>query len=111
MAADPFEFAEGMVKQLLTLGTGSLGGIVAIFDNKDRTGVQIEGSAWLMSSIGLLALSVLAGIATLGCLTGQLAQKSAEPDANALDVRIPAMVQMLAFAFGILAVAGEVILH
>jgi hypothetical protein len=109
--ADPFEFADGMVKQLLTLATGSLGGIVAIFDDRNRTGVQLAGSGWLNASIVLLAISVLAGLLTLGSLTAQLAGSSSSGSANALGVRIPAMVQMLAFAGGIIAVAGEVVLH
>jgi len=109
--ADAFEFAEGMVKQLLTLATGSIGGIVALFDNDQLPGVQLAGSGWLMAAIGFLALSAVAGIVTLGCLTGQLAQKKAPANANALDVRIPAMVQMLTFGAGVIAVAVEVVLR
>lgn len=109
--ADPFEFADGMVKQLLTLATGSLGGIIAIFDDGDRSGIQLTGSNWLIGSIIFLALSAIAGIVTLGCLTAQLARTDGAPDANALDVRVPAMVQMVAFAAGVIAVAGEVALH
>lgn len=109
--ADPFELADGMVKQLLTLATGSLGGIIAIFDDSKQPGVQLTGSGWLTGSIVLLALSVIAGIVTLGSLTAQLAQKNVTPNANALDVRIPAAVQMIAFAAGVAAVAGEVVFH
>jgi hypothetical protein len=109
--ADAFEFADGMVKQLLTLATGSLGGIIAIFDDRNRPGVQLAGSAWLIGSITLLALSVIAGVITLGCLTAQLAGTNPTANANALGVRIPAAIQMLAFAAGIVAVAGEVTFH
>jgi len=109
--ADPFEFAEGTVKQLLTLATGSLGGVIALFDDDKHAGVQLAGSWCLFAAIGLLAISMVAGIITLGCLTAQLAQTKKAPSVNANDVRYPAMTQMVTFAFGIIAVAGEVVLR
>ena len=109
--ADPFEFAEGMVNQMLALATGTIGGIIAFFDDDKAAGVQLHGSAWLVAAIGLLSLSMFAGIVTLGSLTGQLTRKTGRPDANALGVRAPAMVQVAAFACGVLAVAAEVVFH
>ena len=109
--ADAFEFAEGMVKQLLTLATGSIGGIVALFEDDKQPGIQLTGSPLLMWAIGLLAVSVVIGILTLGSLTGELAQKDRDPNANAKGVRYPASVQMIAFGAGVIAVALEVMLH
>ena len=94
----------------MTLATGSIGGIIALFDDDKHAGVQLAGSWWLFAAIGLLAISMVAGIITLGCLTAQLAQTKKTPSVNAKDVRFPAMAQMLAFAAGVIAVAVEVVL-
>lgn len=110
MTADPFEFADGMVKQLLTLATGSIGGIIALFDDDKVAGVELAGSWLLLLSIGLLVVSAIAGIVTLGCLTAELAQKKKPASVNRLQVRIPAMVQMVAFGLAVVGVAAEVVL-
>lgn len=109
--ADPFEFAEGMVKQALTLATGSIGGIVALFDDDKTAGVQLAGSPLLFWAIGVLALSAVAGILSLGALTAELARKNQVANANAKGVRFPAVVQMLTFAAGVVLVAAEVVLR
>ena len=106
-----FEFADGMVKQLLTLATGSLGGLIAIFDDKAATGIQLSGSYGIHTAIALLAASVVCGVVTLGCLTGQAARSDGTPDLNSRDVRFPAMAQMVTFALGIVAAALEVSLR
>ena len=107
--ADPFEFAEGMVKQVLTLATGGIGGIIALFDDDKTSGIQLAGSPLLFWAIGLLAFSAVAGILSLGALTSELAQNTRPANANAANVRYPAAVQMLAFAAGVVLLAVEVL--
>jgi hypothetical protein len=97
-----------MVKQLLTLATGSIGGIIAFFDNDKVPGVQLEGSPWIVAAIAFLAASVIAGIFTLGSLIRQLAKTKTKANVNDREVRVPAMVQNVAFAAGIIAVAAEI---
>ena len=97
-----------MVKQVLTLATGGIGGIIALFDDDKTSGIQLAGSPLLFWAIGLLALSALAGILSLGSLTAELAQKKRPASANAKGVRLPAVVQMLTFAAGVVAIATEV---
>lgn len=108
--ADPFELANGMVKQLLTLGTASLGGIVAIFDDGDRAGVQLAGhSPCLIISLALLALSVVCGVLVLGGLTGQVARTDGtKPSVYHKPIRVFTMLQMLCYALGIVFVVIDV---
>lgn len=108
--ADPFDLADGLVKQLLTLGTASLGGIVAIFDDGDQAGVQLaDHSPCLIFSLALLALSVVSGVLVLGGLTGQLARKDgAEPSVYHKPIRVFTMLQMGCYALGIVFVVLDV---
>jgi hypothetical protein len=63
----------------------------------------------LTVAIGLLALSAILGTFALGALTKQLTKKKTKPTINGLDVRLPAMAQMLTFALGIISVAAEIV--
>jgi hypothetical protein len=107
--ADAFESAEGMVKQVLTLATGSIGAIIVLFEDDKLAGVQLAGSSLLLWAIGLLALSAATGVLTLGAITAQLAEGPDAADPNAHSVRYPAVVQLVAFAAGLVAVAVEVV--
>lgn len=99
-----------MVKQLLTLATASLGGIVAIFDDGSQPGVQLAGrSPSLLISLALLAFSVVCGVLVLGGLTGQLARTDgAQPSINHKPIRIFTMLQMFSYALGIIFVVADV---
>jgi len=108
--ADPLELADGMVKQLLTLATASLGGIVAIFDDGTKPGVQLTGrSPCLIISLVLLALSVTCGVLVLGGLIGQSARTDgATPNIYHTPIRVFTISQMFCYALGILFVVADV---
>lgn len=97
-----------MVKQLLTLATGGVGAIIALFDNDKLPGVQLAGSWLLLATIALLVVSAVAGVITLGALTAELSRKNTTQSVNRRDIRKPAMVQMVAFGLAIVALAAEV---
>lgn len=98
-----FASASETSKQLITLATGILALEITfakdVIVNLDAAAKCLIGTSWV-----LLLLSVIAGVWTLLALTGSLAQKSA-PTAQSifgLNVRIPAVVQILLFLGGLI---------
>jgi hypothetical protein len=98
-----FASASDTSKQLITLATGLLALEITfakdVIVKLDAAAKCLIGTSWV-----LLLLSVIAGVWTLLALTGSLAQTSA-PTAQSifgLNVRIPAILQILLFLGGLI---------
>lgn len=106
-----FDAASESVKQLLVLGTGSIGGAVALFD-RDAPGISFGPTAgWIYSGLSILAVSVIFGLFALGCLAGQLGSPCIEePTTYAKAPRLMMFIQMGGFGLGIAALVLAAIL-
>ena len=98
-----FEAAGDAIKQILTLATGSIGGAVALFDDRDQPGIQFGRCAgWIDAGLSLLALSVVFGLLARGAKTGQLGNDAiAAPSPYSVGVRFMALGQMACFGLGV----------
>lgn len=98
-----FDAAGHTIKQILTLATGSIGGAVALFDDKDHPGIQFgKAAACVDIGLALLALSVAAGLMAMGAMAGQLgSDKIAVPSTYSPALRIFTTAQMALFGLGI----------
>lgn len=110
IVAESFKFAEGMVKQVLTLATASIGGIILIFDEK-ASGIQLGAySWWLFLSLVLLSVSVVTGVLSLGSLASQLGDPPAGgPSIYDKTARALSGTQLIAYALGIIFAVVEVL--
>ena len=91
-----FDFAQETTKQLLTLATGVLA--LTITFRKDIVKDASEAAqTWLEVAWILFLVSTIAGVLTLGALSGNL-DKKAEPSIYAHGIRRPSLVQLVAFA-------------
>ena len=106
-----FDAAGEAVKQLLTLATGSIGAAIALFDDGDTPGIAFGSNAACINiGLGLLAVSVVFGLFSLGALAGQLGSKDIEqPSTYAPAVLFFHIVQMGAFGLGLLMLVIAVI--
>jgi hypothetical protein len=90
-----FDFAQETTKQLLTLATGVLA--LTITFRKDIVEDASSGAeTWLQAGWILFLVSAVAGIATLGALSGNL-DKQANPTIYAGNIRAPSLVQLMTF--------------
>ena len=91
------------IKQILTLATASIGGAIALFDDKDEAGIQFGMVAgWVDAGLVLLAVSVVFGLMAMGAKAGQLgSDKIAAPSTYAFALRTMTMGQMLFYGLGI----------
>jgi hypothetical protein len=108
-----FDAAGESVKQLLALGTGSIGAAIVLFDDGDVPGIDLQGNWGVYFGLVFLALSVLGGLFTLGMLAGQLGASAAEipnPSTYSPKVRAMAGSQLGFFGLGILSLVGAAII-
>jgi hypothetical protein len=98
-----FEAAGDTIKQILTLATGSIGGAVALFDDKDQPGIQFGTAAPCVDAgLVLLAISVAAGLMAMGAKAGQLgSDKINVPSTYSPALRTFTIAQMAFFGLGI----------
>src|SRR4051794_34301224 len=101
-----FDFAQGVVQQILTLATGITALTLTFFDQFARNPSD-WAKAVLIGSWAVLALSILAGIAALATMTGTL-QKSPTPNVYEKNIARMAATQIILFAVGVVltVVAG-----
>lgn len=106
--------ANDSIKQALTLSTAIL--TFTITFSKDIAKSATDSDLpWLRASWVLLGVAILAGVWALLSLTGMIGKKDKALDIYKWSVRIPAGVQMLAFAaalactalFGLFAFSGD----
>lgn len=92
-----------MVKQVLALATGSIGGVIVLFDDKDKPGIDFGAAACTVdAALWLLGGSVALGLLALGALAGQLGSpKITNPTIYANGVRLMTGGQMLVYGLGI----------
>jgi hypothetical protein len=128
-----FDAVGESVKQLLALGTASIGATIALFDDGDVPGIELLGNWGVPLGLAFLALSVLFGLFALNTLAGQLGTmenkepsmpeetenkepskpeetESKEPSIYAPNIRIMAFAQLAFFGLGILSLVGAVII-
>ncbi|HIM30357.1 MAG TPA: hypothetical protein EYG57_12540 [Planctomycetes bacterium] len=110
IVSESFKFAEGMVKQVLTLATASIGGIILIFDEK-ASGIQLGAySWWLFVALVLLSVSIVTGVLSLGSLASQLGNPPEEgPSIYDPTTRALSGTQLLTYAAGIICAVVEVL--
>lgn len=101
-----FDFAQGVVQQILTLATGITALTLTFFDQFAKHPTD-WAKGILIGSWGVLSLSILAGIAALMTMTGTL-QKSAKPNVYEKNIATMAAIQIVLFAVGVVltVVAG-----
>jgi hypothetical protein len=106
--------ATDSIKQVLTLSTVIL--TFTITFSKDVTKSATESDeVWLHRGWVLLGLAVLSGVWALLALTGTIGRQDAALDIYKVNVRVPAAIQMVAFAlalgsialFGLYAFSGD----
>jgi hypothetical protein len=102
-----FDFASDLTKQLITLATAIIGGLIAFGDK----GMIVKVSGALAWALGAYGLSAVAGGLTLMALTGQLGSPDLTEltcSAYAPSVRIFSGTQIVVFiiATGIFAYAA-----
>lgn len=102
MDAPPsFQFAKETVTQLITLATGVIG-VSVTFAKSARSRIRTGEHTLLFRSWIVLLLSIVFGVWTLLALTGTLAHNKISDDAiYGLNVRLPSMLQIIAFVIGI----------
>lgn len=102
MDVEPFEFAADTTKQILTLCAAIL--TLTVTFAKDR--LVADGNRFPISlclSWVFFLISILAGIWTMGALTGELNSKRHEtPNIFGSNVVLPSAIQWLTFALGII---------
>lgn len=99
MAADPFEFASDVTKQLITLATGVVT-LTVSFSSDVLSLAAGNGRGILTASWIVFLASVLAGIVTLMALTGHLGA-GAGGTIYSGNVRILSVTQIVLFLGGI----------
>jgi hypothetical protein len=109
-AGKAFDFAQDATKQLLALATGIIAVTITFFSDFAAHAAGYARTLFAWSWVVYL-VSVVAGVWTLGALTGTLQPlrpKGDRPSINSANVRIPAGTQLLCFAAGIVltVVAG-----
>jgi hypothetical protein len=106
-----FDAATETVKQLLALATASIGGVIVLFDDKDKPGIEFGSAACAVdASLCLLGLSVVLGLLALGALAGQLgSDKISAPSTYAPTVRLMTAGQMFLYGLGIVVAIFAVI--
>jgi hypothetical protein len=102
----PFDYAQDVTKQVLTLSTGVVTITIAFMKDISKNAPE-DARIALFSAWGLFALSIAAGICTLLNLTGRVgkADDAASTGINAGAVRLFSIAQLACFA---LAIAGTV---
>ncbi len=91
-----FDFAQDVVKQLITLATGI---IVITITFLTEVFSDTEGVGWLQIAWGLYFLSIPFGIASLMNMTGNL--NSDNPDIGKASIRTFAGLQIVIFMAGL----------
>lgn len=93
---ESFAFARETTKQLITLSTAILTLTVTfqsdIVKDQDETTVDLLTYAWTAYLV-----SIIFGVATLMMLTGTLAATAADASINGRQIRVPGIIQALAF--------------
>jgi hypothetical protein len=100
MATDrkAFDFAQGVVQQILTLATGTTA-LTLTFFNQFAKNPSTAAKAVLIASWSVLALSILFGIAALMTMAGNL-QQSDDPNIYNDNTKMMAGAQIVLFAVG-----------
>jgi len=107
VAADetkPFDYAQDVTKQLLTLSTGVITITVAFLDNI-AAGAPEDARVALYIAWGMFALTIVCGIFTLLNLTGRVGA-AASPQSAGIDataIRAFAIAQVALFVLAIVA--------
>ncbi|MEM1021899.1 MAG: hypothetical protein AAGJ09_15555 [Pseudomonadota bacterium] len=99
-----FELADAAIKLVLTLTTGTIGGAIALFDDKNTAGVQFANATCLISwGLGILMLSTISGLLAINNIAGTML-KPATPDDGIYkgSIRLFWSTQLAAFAVGLL---------
>ncbi len=108
-AGKAFDFAQDGTKQLLALATGIIAVTITFFKDFATHAPGYARTLFAWSWVVYL-VSVVAGVWTLGALTGTLQplQPKGRPSINSTNVRVPATIQLVSFAIGIVltVVAG-----
>ena len=101
-----FDFAQGVVQQILTLATG-ITALTLTFFNQFAKNPTFWAKLVLISSWAVLAFSIMAGIGALMTMTGNL-EKAADPKIYSDNTKAMAGIQIIAFAVGVVltVVAG-----
>src|SRR5207244_2032203 len=86
-------------KQLLTLATGVLA-LTITFRKDIVKDVSGEAETWLQLGWVLFLISAIAGVITLGALSGNL-DKTNDPSIYAGNIRVPSLVQLVTFTLGV----------
>ncbi len=94
-----FQFAQGVVQQVLTLATGITTLTLTFFD-KFAAPASASAKVVLISSWSVLALSILFGIGALMTMTGNL-EKDPDPKIYSENTKLMAGVQIILFAIGV----------
>jgi hypothetical protein len=108
-----FDFAQDATKQLLALATGIIAVSITFFKDFATHAPGYARTLFAWSWVVYL-VSVVAGVWTLGALTGTLQPLRPKgpggegPSINSGNVRLPAVIQLVCFAAGIVltVVAG-----
>jgi len=106
-----FDAASESVKQVLALGTASIGAAIALFDDDKTPGVNLVGSWAIYAGLVLLALSVMFGVLALCAIAGQLGStKTQSPSTYSTPVRLMAGAELIFYGLGILLLVLAVFL-
>ena len=100
-----FDFAESATKQLITLATGFIALTITFYEKFGGSDASVCFTGMIVSWIAL-GVSVLFGVWTLLALTGNLGDgKIADNDRTIYtsNVRLPSIIQIIAFVVGLAA--------
>lgn len=99
-----FEFAREIATQLITLSTGFLALTITFTKELAPSGTR-TARGWLYGAWALHVLSILCGVWALMALTGSLVSATDSTESTfGTPVRLPALLQVLSFVVGLVAV-------
>lgn len=102
---EAFKLYNDMAKQVLTLASALL---VAIVGAVTAPSISLIVGPWVAGAIAGCLVSIFAGIILMGALVGNI---QADSDIDAPEIRWAGRVQLIAFLFACIALAGVLLDH